>query len=266
MMDDYFFVERKKNVIRESLKYCKKYNEVKILEVIPTGRFTDMTCFKVDNEEHLFLMNDCIVTHNSRTMIADACNISCGWIYDERLGWIKNGFKQPTLFISTELTVDEVQTMMLAFLSNVNEEHILNGTYEGDEEERVLRAVEILEEAPLYVEVVFDFTLKDIENVIKRNIREHGIIYCFYDYVQSSVAILGEIAKAAGGVKLREDNILFMLSAKLKDLANQYHIFILSATQLSANFKTEEIPDQTLLRGRLSALIYLILLTDRGSV
>ena len=249
MMDDYFFVERKKDVIRESLKYCKKYNEVKILEVIPTGRFTDMTCFKVDNEEHLFLMNDCIVTHNSRTMIADVCNIACGWIYDERLGWIKNGFKRPTLYISTELDAEEVQTMMWAFLSNVKEEHILNNTYEGDEEERVLRAIEILEEAPLYIEIVPDFTLKDIENIIKRNVREHDVEVVGYDYLHSSISILGEITKAAGGVKLREDNILFMLSAKLKDLANQLNVFIISSTQLNNDWKLSEMPDMSLLRG-----------------
>ena len=41
-----------------------------------------MTCFYVDNDEHLFLMNDYIVTHNTRTMIADACNCACDKIYD----------------------------------------------------------------------------------------------------------------------------------------------------------------------------------------
>ena len=53
-------------------------------------------------------------------------------------------------------------------------------------------------------------------------------------------------------MKLREDNVLFLLSTKLKDLCSKYEIFILSGTQLSANFKTEEIPDQTLLRGAKS--------------
>ena len=80
----------------------------------------------------------------SRTMVADACYIACNWIYDDVFGWIKNGVCQPTLYITTEQEKEEIQTMMLAFLSAVNEEHILNGTYEGDEEERVLRAAQIL--------------------------------------------------------------------------------------------------------------------------
>ena len=43
-----------------------------------------------------------------------------------------------------------------------------------------------------------------------------------------------------------------MLSTKLKDLCNQYGIFILSGTQLNANYVESETPDQNLLRGAKS--------------
>lgn len=64
--------------------------------------------------------------------------------------------------------------------------------------------------------------------------------------------ILEEITRRSGGVKLREDNILFMLSVKLKDLCNQYGIFIMSATQLNGGYVDSETPDQNLLRGAKS--------------
>ena len=185
----------------------------------------------------------------SRTMVADACYIACNWIYDDVFGWIKNGVCQPTLYITTEQEKEEIQTMMLAFLSAVNEEHILNGTYEGDEEERVLRAAQILSEAPLYIEVLPDFSLQDIEDKIKKNIRDHDVKYVFHDYIHTSLKILEEITKRSGGVKLREDNILFMLSIRLKDLCNQYGIFIMSATQLNGDYQDAKTPDQNLLRG-----------------
>lgn len=117
----------------------------------------------------------------SRTLIADACNFSCGKIYDENFGWIKSGSSQPTLFIATEQDKSEIQTMMLAFLSNVNEEHILNGWYEEGEEDRVRQAAQILKEAPLYIEELPDFSLQDVENVIKRNIRDHDVLYICYN-------------------------------------------------------------------------------------
>lgn len=188
----------------------------------------------------------------TRSMIADACNIACNKIYDESFGWINNGTSEPTLFITTEQELEEIQTMMLAFLSNVNEEHIINGEYEGDEEERVIKAGEILESSPLYVEELPDFSLKDVENVIKKNIRDHDVKYIFHDYIHTSLKILEEITKKSGGVKLREDNILFMLSNKLKDICNQYGVFIMSATQLNGDYQEAKTPDQNLLRGAKS--------------
>ena len=115
----------------------------------------------------------------SRTMIADCCYIGCNRIYDETFGWIKNGTAEPVLYITTEQELGEIQTMMLAFLSNVNEEHILNGRYEGDEEERVREAAQILMNSPIYIEELPDFSLQDVEDRIKKAVRDHDVKYVF---------------------------------------------------------------------------------------
>lgn len=188
----------------------------------------------------------------TRSMIADACYIACNKIYDENFGWIGTGACQPTLFITTEQELEEIQTMMLAFLSAVNEEHILNGEYEEGEEERVLAAANLLAASPLYVEELPDFSLKDVEDRIKKGIRDHDVKYVFHDYIHTSMKILEEITKRSGGVKLREDNILFMLSTRLKDICNQYGVFIMSATQLNGSYVDSDTPDQNLLRGAKS--------------
>lgn len=188
----------------------------------------------------------------TRTMIADACNIGCNMIYDDMFGWIKNGTAESTLYITTEQELDEVQTMMLAFLSGVDEDHILNNNYIGDEEERVDKAVEVLSNGKIFIIELPDFSLRDVENLIKQNIRENEVKYVFFDYIMSSLKILEEIAGRAGGVKLREDNILFMLSRRLKDIANEYGVFILSGTQLNGDWKEADSPDQNLLRGAKS--------------
>ena len=188
----------------------------------------------------------------TRTMIADACNFACSEIYDEQFGWRKNGPAMPTLYITTEQEIGEVQTMMLAFLSNVSEEHILNGQYVDDERERVIKAAEIFRNAPIWIETLPDFSLQDVENKIKKNIRKHNVQYIIHDYIHTSLKILEEITKKSGGVKLREDNILFMLSTKLKDLCNKYGVFMMSATQLNGDYKDAAVPDQNLLRGAKS--------------
>ena len=185
----------------------------------------------------------------SRTMAADACYIGCEEMYSESFGWIKIGANQPVLFITTELEIDEIQTMMLAFISGVNESHILDGKYEGDEEERVRKAGQVLKKSPIYIEHLADFSIEDVENCIKKNIRENGVLYVFYDYLHSSLKILEEISKKTKGMALREDNILFMLATKLKDICNKYGVFIMSGTQLNGSWKESDTPDQNLLRG-----------------
>ena len=185
----------------------------------------------------------------TRAMVADAAFMACDRFYDNQFGWIKNGTKEPSVLISTELEKEEVQTLILAFLSNVDEEKILNGKYENDEQDRVREAGRIMKESPLYIEILPDFSMRDIEYTIKRNIREHNVSYIYLDYIHTSLKILEEITKRTGGVKLREDNILFMLSIRLKDLCNEYGVFLMSATQLNGDWKDAKIPDQNLLRG-----------------
>lgn len=186
----------------------------------------------------------------TRTMIADACTVGADEIYDpNKKEWVKTYDAQPVLYISTELDTEEVTTMCLAFLSGVNENHILMNEYEFGEYDRVLYAARLLQRSPIYIEEMPDFSIKSVENVIKRSIRTKGVQYCFFDYLHSSLGILREISRASGGTKLREDNILFLFSVALKDIANNFNIFILSSTQLNMTWKTDDIPDQNLLRG-----------------
>jgi replicative DNA helicase len=120
----------------------------------------------------------------TRAMIADACSIACDEIYDSKEGkWIPNGTKEPTIFISTEQEKDEIQTMIIAFLSDVDEEHIISGEYYAGEWERVIYAANLLKQCPLYIEQLPDFSLKDIENTIKRGVREYNIRYVFNPFV-----------------------------------------------------------------------------------
>lgn len=189
----------------------------------------------------------------TRSMIADVCSIGCDKLYNKNANeWEVNGNKEPVLFITTEQEVEEIQTMMLAFLANVNEEHIINGEYYEGEWDRVVYAANLLKKCPIYVRELPDFSLQDIENTIRFEIREHGIQYVFFDYIHSSMKILSEISSKAGVKGLREDNILFMISIRLKDLCNQYGIFILTATQLNAEYRTADTYDQNLLRGAKS--------------
>lgn len=189
----------------------------------------------------------------TRAMIADACFIACDEIFDDNKNeWVKNGTKEPVLYIATEQEKEEVQTMMLAFLSAVDEEHILQGAYEEGEKERVIYAAKLLSNSSLYIKELPDFSLQDIENTIKIGIRDWQCKYVFFDYLHSSMKILSEIGSKSGVRNLREDNILFLISVKLKDICNQYGVFIMTATQLNSDYTSAQQYDQNLLRGAKS--------------
>lgn len=224
---------------------------LKIVDIKKTSQKTDMTCFTVDNKDHLFLMNDFIVTHNTRNAMADACYMSCSSIY-ENGEWVDIGEKIPTIFISVELDKSELQTMAWSFVSGVPENHILENKYNFGEYERVVKAIQILKESKLFIEYLPDYNMKDIENCIKRNIRVNKCSCVFLDYITSSMKIIEEITRASGGMKIREDQILFLLSSKLKDIAGKYGVFIYSSTQLNNSFKQEKILDQGMLAGAKS--------------
>lgn len=186
----------------------------------------------------------------TRSMIADVCTLGCDQLYNNQTGkWESAGVQEPVTYITTEQEIDEVQTMLLAFVSGVNEAHILYNEYYEGEIDRVLKAAKIIEESPIYVKELPDFSLSDIENAIRFSVREYNVRYVFFDYIHSSMKILSEVSGKANVKGLREDNVLFMISVRLKDLANEYGIFLLSATQLSNDFHTAKVFDQGLLQG-----------------
>ena len=186
----------------------------------------------------------------TRAMVGDACFIGCSqmWSLKENK-WVTTGACQSVLFIATEQTLDEIQISAVACISGVEEDHIVMHEYFTGEWERIVKAKQLLKQSKIQFICMPDFSMDDVENMIKKHIRENQVKYICFDYIHSSAKILTEIGGKSGVKNLREDNILFLLASKLKDIAVQYGVFILSSTQLNADYQTSETPDQNLLRG-----------------
>lgn len=199
----------------------------------------------------LYLRSAATGVGKTRSMIADACTIGCGELYKDGK-WVSNGTKEPVVYITTEQQLDEIQTMMLAFIADVDEDHIINNNYYTGELDRVRRAAAVLSDSQIQIKRLPDFSLQDIENTIKFGVREFKARYFFHDYIHSSMKILSEISGKANVKGLREDNILFMIAVRLKDLAVENGIFIMTSTQLNAEYRSAQIYDQNLLRGAKS--------------
>ena len=184
----------------------------------------------------------------SRKLIGNACKLAYPYHYDDyRKEWVRTGSEEKTLIITTELEKDEVQTIILACLSGVNEEHILYGIYVDDEEERIDAAIDQMKKYQnLFIESVPDPNISQIKIIVKRHVAMNQIVNVMYDYIFSSPNLLGEFRD----LKVREDVALMLLSTALKDLAVEYNLYVESGTQLSGNYdEWEGVRNQTLIRG-----------------
>lgn len=201
----------------------------------------------------LFLRSSSSGGGKSRTGIADMVHISVPYFYDTKKNkWIYTGFSEPALIITTELEIPEVQTILIAHVSGVSEGKIRDGTYSGNEEDRVDKAIEYIEAAPLYIEHIPDFGINDIEQIIRKYKREKSVYHFFFDYIHMSNKLIMEVATMSKGMKLREDQILFLFVDTLKNLCNKLGIFILTSTQLNGTYKDSAEKDETMLRGAKS--------------
>lgn len=185
----------------------------------------------------------------TRFSLADMCNVSTDEIWDNnQKKFIKNGPAFPSLFISSELEQEELQTGMLAHVTGVDEDIIKDGNYGQKIAERLEYGIKILERAPIYAEYVDDFSINDIESIIVEHILEHNVSYIAFDYIQLVPKLARTMQEAFAG-SLREDQVLVQLSAALKLIANKYDVYMVSATQINRNAKEHENRDTMSLRG-----------------
>lgn len=167
----------------------KGRDRLSITNIEPLEEETPMTCFTVDAEDALYQVGDFIVTHNTRLAVFDACKICFPsyWSFETHC-FIKEvqedgHIRKPrrTLLITTELAKDEIQTMILAYLSGVNEAHILMGNYIEGELERVRFAARIMKKYQdyLYVDEISDPNLTNIQASIRKFATIEKVKYVF---------------------------------------------------------------------------------------
>lgn len=186
----------------------------------------------------------------TRAAMADACRIAVPAYYDpDTKSWKKTNQNERVLFITTELEMNEIQTMLWAYVACVPEDHIIDNKYVNDEEQRVDEAIKIIEHSNFWAVYIPSFTADDIESIIKRYKQMYDVGYVFVDYIFSSSKLFNEMSQKARGFRLREDQSLMVFAEKLKTLANRYDIHIDSSTQANDDWKQQKNPDQSVIRG-----------------
>lgn len=182
----------------------------------------------------------------TRNFIEDACTFSCGTRYDlDSKQWVKYGFTQPTLFICTELKKDELQNLLLGYLSGVSTDVITKGEYSKSVRARIDKAKEVIKHAPLFIKCMEEFNTPELEMQIELHIMRYGVTNVIVDYLESNPKLVMELSEKMKGMPIREDMVLLHLSKVVKRLAEDYDIFIETGTQRNR----EESRDENSLAG-----------------
>lgn len=240
-----------------AIQYCNSdkrtehRDRIQIMSIKDLGYETEMTCFLVDNDEHLFLTNDYIVTHNTRVAVADLTGVGVKEIWnDEAQDFIVNdNYQSPTLFIATEQKIDtEVEPMFWAAVSGVEYRKIINGLCTPEEEARVVKAGEIIKESNLHLCSMPNFNTRSIQRKIKEMVESEGVGYVVFDYMEQQGDISQEYREVTGSSG-RQDQILLYLATCLKTMAEDMNVGILTSQQLNDQWKNLSFVDETALAG-----------------
>lgn len=191
-------------------------------------------------------------TGKTRSMVGDACYIAYPIRYNSKTEqWENTGSCERILYIGTEQKPEEIQTMIIAYLTDINEEKILYGNFNEKEEEILDKAMKLMDiyEDNFIISQIPDPSINEVKTHIRKHCLIEGIENVFYDYIFSSPGLLSEFRD----LKVREDVVLMMLSTTLKDLAAELDVFIMSATQVNGELEDKKgIKNQTCLRGAKS--------------
>lgn len=170
----------------------------------------------------------------TRKAVADACYLAYPVRFNSQKNeWEQEGNSQKTLFIITEQTVEQIQKMILAYLTDINESRFKYNVFSDTEKIIIEQAIDIMER---YEENFIIVKMPDPSiELVKAKVREECLLkniqHVFYDYIFISNALLAEFR----GSNLRNDELLLLFSTALKDLAVELQVSMFTATQVNAS-------------------------------
>ena len=171
-------------------------------------------------------------TGKTRYAIGDACKLAYPFTYNwDKKKWMITGHDEQVLFVATEQQPTQIEKMILAYLTGINESKFKYANFTDEERKILQEGVKIIQDYPnLHLLRIPDPNVELIKVLIREQIILHDVKYVFFDYIFASNALYKEYR----GHNLRTDEALLLLSTALKDIAIEHNISIFSATQLNA--------------------------------
>lgn len=183
--------------------------------------------------------------------IGDICKTTIKeyWDYDTQQ-FVKNKSRVGAgLFINTEMEIrEQLDPLIIAWISGVERSHIMSGKYEDDEEERVDKAYEILLDSDLYIVDDPYFTVKSLTTTIRDYCLSKQVRTVCFDYIQNNGYVAKELSSNSG-ISQSEYQIILALTDHLKQIQRECGISLITSCQSNGNEDNTEFPTESCLAG-----------------
>ena len=173
-------------------------------------------------------------TGKTRAAVSDACFMAFPIRFNSNeQKWEQVGGNEKILFIITEQTEIQIQKMVLAYITDIDESKFKYGHFTDEESKRIEIAFSIIKrfEDNFSILKMPTPTIETLKAQIREKCLTTDLSCIFFDYIFINPALLNEFK----GFTLRNDEILLMMSTALKDLAVEQNVAIFTSTQVNAS-------------------------------
>ncbi len=143
------------------------------------------------------------------------------------------GSKVPTAIFSMEMPSQQLAFRMISSLGRVDQAHLRTGRFPDEDWSRINTAVQLMSDAPIFIDDSAGLSPTDIRARSRRLHREHGLGLIVIDYLQ--------LMQVPGSKENRATEIS-EISRSLKALAKELELPIIALSQL--NRSVEQRPDK----------------------
>jgi len=192
----------------------------------------------------------------TRVAIERLIGICSPYLWDFKTNkYIKNpnGQNNSGLYIGTEMELyEELEPMIWAFISGVEENKIRDDELTEEEETRVDMAVEYSDQMQLFLEDEENYDLSYLWSTTEQYKEDYNISVLCIDYLELTASLIGEYSQLTRGMSVREDQVLLNLSANIKNMSKKFDLTIFGYTQTTDEARRDGVRDQRAVKGARS--------------
>ena len=207
--------------VRIERKKAQKWNSLVDWQVtgisVELDKIDDYYGFEIDGN-HLFLLEDMTVTHNTAFIVSSLRNAAVD-------------FNMPVAIFSLEMSSIQLVNRLISAEAEIESEKIRKGNLAPHEWKQLHHRIDKLMRAPIFIDDTPALSILELRAKARRLKQQHDIQMIVIDYLQ---LMQGDSTKGIGN---REQEIA-SISRALKNLAKELNVPVIALSQLNRSVET----------------------------